>query len=73
MPIYRLLKHSSVQPKEITLLNEAYERTLRYLYLVDRNDPITQMVAEKVIEIGQTGVRDPAEISKLVLKALGVR
>jgi hypothetical protein len=31
------------------------------------------MVAKKVIEIGQTGLRDPAQISAQAIKELGSR
>jgi hypothetical protein len=36
-----------------------------------RSDPITQLVAEKIIAVGRLGIEDPAEISKLTLKELG--
>ena len=49
----------------------AYEQTLRALRLKDRDDPITQLVAEKIIAIGRLEIEDPAEISKLALKELG--
>jgi hypothetical protein len=45
---------------------------LRILGLKERDDPITRIVARKVFEIAQTGIEDPAEISKLVIKLLGV-
>jgi hypothetical protein len=41
------------------------------LHLVDRNDPFTEIVARKIIEVGATGVRDPHEISKIAIKRLG--
>ena len=50
----------------------AYEQTLRALRLKDSDDPITQLVAEKIIAIGRLGIEDPAEISKLALKELGL-
>jgi hypothetical protein len=50
----------------------AYERTLKTLSLVDRNDPITEMVAKKIIELGQRGVREPKQLSALAIKELGV-
>jgi hypothetical protein len=53
-------------------LNDAYERALRALYLVDRNDLLTEIVAKKVIEISLTGISDPAQISKLAVKGLGL-
>src|SRR5262249_11398387 len=40
------------------------------LDLKDRNDPITQLVAKKIIEVHQTGVRDPTEISKIAIEQL---
>jgi hypothetical protein len=41
---------------------------LRSLPLFDRNDPIAEIVAKTVIEIGATGVREPSEISKIAVK-----
>ena len=49
----------------------AYEQTLPGLGLKDRSDP-TQLIAKKIIEVGQRGVRDPVEISKLSIKELGL-
>ena len=72
MPIYRLLQNSPLGPEEIAILTDAYERTLRALSLVDRNDPITEMVAKKIIELGQRGVREPTELSALAIKELGI-
>jgi hypothetical protein len=57
-------------PEEIGRLVGAYQQTLRALRLTDRRDRITELVAAKVFEIGQTGVGDAAEISRLVIKAL---
>jgi hypothetical protein len=53
-------------------LTEAYEATLKKLGLIDRSDPITQLIAKKIIEIGQRGIRDPEQISALTTKELGV-
>jgi hypothetical protein len=69
MPINRLLKGSKLTPEDIERLNRAYSFTLRSLSLVDRNDPLTEIVARKVIEIGAT-VHDPAEIAEQAIKGL---
>jgi hypothetical protein len=53
MPINRLLKDRRT-PKEIELLNKAFNHALNLLGVVDRNDPLCDMVARKVIE--QNGV-----------------
>lgn len=72
MPINRLLEGSVFEPDDINVLNEAYEGALRALRLVDRNDPLTELVAKKIIEVHQRDIRDPAEISKLAIRALGL-
>ena len=71
MPINRLLKDGKLTSEDIARLNKAYTFTLRSLSLVDRNDPLTEVVARKVIEIGAS-VHDPAEIAKMALKVLRI-
>ena len=71
MTIHRLLQNIPLEPEDIDRLVTAYEETLRALGLSDRNDQITEIVAKKIIEIGQTGIRDPAQISQLAIKAIG--
>jgi hypothetical protein len=72
MPIYRLLQNVPMGPEEISRLTTAYEQTLRAIGLVDRDDPLAEIVARKIIEIAQTGVREPAEISALAIKEIGI-
>jgi hypothetical protein len=70
--------HSSIAreardgPIEAKRLVAAYEKTLRGLGIQDRSDPIAEMVAKKVFEIGQSGIEDPSQICKLAIKALRV-
>jgi hypothetical protein len=71
MLINRLLEGSNLEPEAVERLNRAFSLTLKSLYLVDRNDPICEIVARKVIEIERAGTRDPQEIAKLAAKLLG--
>jgi hypothetical protein len=71
MAIYRILQNSPLGPDDIARLVAAYEETLKALGLKDRSDPITELVARKILEIGQTGVRDPLQLAKLAIKDLG--
>ena len=73
MPINRLLANSELRPDAIKNLNLAFKQALRSLYLVDRDDPLTELVARKIIEIDATGVHDAAEIARLAVEQLGVR
>ncbi len=70
MAIYRILQNSPFGPDDIERLAAAYEETLKALGLKDRSDPITELVARKIVEISQTGVRDPIQISQLAIKEL---
>jgi len=72
MPINRLIEKGSVAHSEVQRLQEAYEITLRAPCLVDRNDPLTEIVARKIIEISGIGINDPAQLSARAIKELGV-
>ncbi len=71
MPINRLLADSKLGPEEIKRLKAAYTYALRSLSVVDRNDPLTEMLARKIIEVGATE-SDPAKISEIAIRRLGV-
>lgn len=73
MPIRRLLRDSKLDADEMEILTRAFNHALRSLSLIDRrDDPLADLVARKVVEIGATVVRDPAEISKMAIKQLGL-
>jgi hypothetical protein len=62
MEIHQLLQKSAFGPEEIYCMTNAYEEALRVLGLTDRADPMTEILAKKIIEIAQTGERDPARL-----------
>ena len=72
MAIYRLLKFAAFEPEMIASMTAAYEDALRVLRLADRQDPITELVAKKIIEVAQLGESDPVSIRELALKELGI-
>ena len=71
MSIDRLLKESNVNRDDVDLLVMAFKLALRDLHLVDRNDPVSEIVARKGIGIGADDVREPQEIADRVIKELG--
>jgi hypothetical protein len=73
MTIHRMLQNVPLGPERIAALVEAYQITLKKLSLVERDDPLTQMIAKKIIEVAQTGVIAPAQISELTIKELGLQ
>jgi hypothetical protein len=72
MPINRLLQNSKLKPAEREVLYLAYIRALRLLHLKDRSDPICEIVARKIIEIGATGASDPLAISEIAARQLAL-
>ena len=72
MAIYRLLQKSAFEPDDIKRMSEAYERALILLGLDNRkNDPLTEMVAQYIIEIAQTGETSVDLICARTLERLG--
>jgi hypothetical protein len=59
MAIYRLLQKVALDDCAVSAMTIAYEGVLRNLGLVDRSDPVTEIVANKIIELARTGERDP--------------
>ncbi|MEH2537061.1 MULTISPECIES: hypothetical protein [unclassified Bradyrhizobium] len=72
MPIYRLLQNMPMGPEEIHRLTTAYEQALRAIGIVDRGDPLAELLAKKIIEVAQTGIREPADISAQAIKEIGI-
>jgi hypothetical protein len=72
MPINRLFRDGKIKAEEVERLNRAFTVTLESLHLVDRNDPICEMVARKVIEIDASGLHDPLAIANKAARELGV-
>jgi hypothetical protein len=68
--IYRLLQNVPLGPEEIRRLTDAYEQTLSALSIKDRNDPLTEFIAKKIFELGQTGLKDPKQISARAIEEL---
>jgi hypothetical protein len=72
MPINRMFRDGKIKAEEVERLNRAFTFTLRSLSLVDRDDPVCEIVARKVIEIDAAGTHEPKEIAKLATKQLGI-
>jgi len=49
---------------------KACEGALVALRLTDRQDPITEIVAKKIVEIAETGERDPARLRDRAVEEL---
>jgi energy-converting hydrogenase Eha subunit E len=72
MPINRLVKDKRT-PEEIELLNMAFNHALSLLAVVDRDDPLCDMVARAVIEVSATGISEPREIAEMAVARMSRR
>ena len=70
MPLDRLLERRGIGSEDSERLKQAFNLALDGLNLVDRSDPICEIVARKIIEIGMDGTRDPQDIAALTIKQL---
>ena len=70
MPLDRLLERRGIGSEDSERLKQAFNLALNGLNLVDRSDPICEIVARKIIEIGLDGTRDPQKIAALTIEQL---
>jgi len=71
--IYRLLQKSAFGPEDTKRMADAYELALASLGLRDRNDPLTEIIAQHIFEIAQTGEKDPKRICVLAVERIQAR
>ena len=73
MPIRQLLDNAAFNPDEVVLLGRVFEDTLRAMNLSDRTDPVTTLVAKKIIELAAQGERDAARLRQAAIQAFSTR
>jgi hypothetical protein len=57
-------------PDQVAMMGDVFEDVLQTLGLVDRDDPAAQLVAHRIVELVQSGVRDPSSVKQLTLEAV---
>ena len=73
MPITPFLAHQAFEPETIETMSAAlaaFVAACEALHLKVGDDPATRVVAEKVIELAQRGIRDPDALRTMTLKEL---
>jgi hypothetical protein len=69
VPIYRLLEREGLQSDLAATVSAVFEDVLQLLGLVNREDPVTHLVAQKMIQLARAGERDPDRLKQLRLEA----
>jgi hypothetical protein len=70
MPITPYLAHQAFEPEVIETMSAAFVAACDALHLKVGDDPATRVVAEKVINLAQRGIRDPDTLRTMTLKEL---
>ena len=70
MTITPYLAHQAFEPETIETMSAAFVAVCEALHLKVGDDPATRIVAEKVIELAQRGIRDPDMLRTMMLKEL---
>ena len=70
MPTVPLPQGSAFGPEGIKVMATAFHGALNALGLMDRADPLNELVAKKIIEIAKTGERNPLRLRDRALKSL---
>jgi len=70
VPIYRLLERATFRAETTAMLGHVFEDVLKELRLVNRQDPVTELIAEKLIELASAGERDPVGLKQKTLEAV---
>ena len=72
MTIYRLSKRQAFDPETVEILAAAYEAALKLLRISNTDNAINETIAQRIIDIAQKGVRDPAKLCAAALKGFDV-
>jgi hypothetical protein len=70
MPITPFLTGQAFEPEVVDAMSVAFDAACKSLGLRPRSDPASELVAKKIVELAQRGVRDPARLSERVLHEL---
>ncbi len=62
MPITPFLKDQVFDPDLVRAMGVAFERACQLLHLADKSDPVTKIVARRIIEFAAAGEHDPDKL-----------
>jgi hypothetical protein len=66
-----MFKDEGFSPEHCEAMAAAFEALLQELSLNDREDPLCELIAKKIIELGQQGVRNPQLLRQFAMRDLG--
>jgi len=70
MPRRQFNVDGSFSPEIVAAMSAAFDDALNKLELIDRDDPLAEIVALKIIEIARKGEHDPARLCSSALDGI---
>jgi hypothetical protein len=67
VPINQGLVSEAFDPEQIRAMGAAFDHACRSLRLNDTNDPLTKLIAGKIVEAAQSGERDAIRLYDSVM------
>jgi len=67
MPILRLIKRGTYEPRDIQIMTEAFDEALRLAGVADRTSAFAELLARHVIAEFEKGETDPKRIAQLTV------
>ena len=67
MPITPFLRGQAFDPELVDAMGAALSKTCDALELTERTDPMITLVAEKIIELAERGLRNPTAIHRMAM------
>ena len=69
--VYRIFRERVFEPEAVIYMAKACEGALVALKVSDRDDPFTEVIARKIVQLADSGEQDPDRLRDRVLEALG--
>jgi hypothetical protein len=68
-----LFKDRAFEPQATAIMAAAYDRACETLHDVGQAALVREIIAKRIVEVAQTGERDPQELCARALLALGIK
>jgi hypothetical protein len=70
VPINSLLQGRAFDAEVVAMMGEVFEDVAKTLGLIHRKDPVTELIAHRVVELVQSGEGDPVRLKQLTLESI---
>jgi hypothetical protein len=71
MATRRVLREAAFDPDAVAVLTAAFDHCVQRLHLRERDDPMTELLAKKIIECARSGELDPIQLCEKALRRIG--